>query len=460
MLDAFDGAYGAALRPALEAVGAWLATGQVSAVATTVAGVVTAFANRVDHPVLAQARRSSGCPDGDAVECACAAPVADEGPAAPPVRLEHLSIAKRNVAHARKLGAASRVLRAVHHALTSETPVVVRLETRDERRVLHLTRVREQFAQALRREGSVVVLDANVDIWAPVYAKVVGYEPPILRFEAPDGAPVERTVHRLTAATRKAWLRDGKLQLAPSLRTAVRAAVAWANEHPGNGTLAIIAIYVVELALRAAFAPDDRSVDEAWARAGQDPATLDLVRAELVPLVREWKGSVLFGHFGALRGLDAMADADNLVTLGDPWVNVDQVRHECAFLGLTDWEARLEAMCRAELEQAHGRLRTVHRTRPARALHVGAVAPGGAGWSRAQVAVRRAAPGPPKRTGGADDESLLSTVLERVGSVRELAGALGCEPRTVRRYLAAERALPEEHRARLRELRGPDDEHR
>jgi hypothetical protein len=460
MLDAFDGAYGAALRPALEAVGAWLATGQVSAVATTVAGVVAAFAQVVDGPVLAQARRSAGCPDGDAVECARAAPVADEGPAAPPVRLEHLSIAKRNVAHARKLGAASRVLRAVHHALTSETPVVVRLETRDERRVLHLTRVREQFAQALRRQGSVVVLDANVDIWAPVYAKVVGYEPPILRFEAPDGAPIERTVHRLTAATRKAWLRDGKLQLAPSLRTAIRAAIAWANEHPGNGTLAIIAIHVVELALRAAFAPDDRSVDDAWARASQDPATLDLVRAELGPLVREWKGTVLFGHFGALRGLDAMADADNIVTLGDPWVNVEQVRHECAFLGLTDWEARLEAMCRAELEQAHGRLRTVHRTKPARALHVGAVAPGGAGWSRAQVAVRRAAPGPPKRTGGPDDESLLSTVLERVGSVRELAGALECEPRTVRRYLSGERALPEEHRARLRELRGPDDEHR
>jgi hypothetical protein len=154
-----------------------------------------------------------------------------------------------------------------------------------------------------------------------------------------------------------------------------------------------------------------------------------------------------------------MADADNLVTLGDPWVNVDQVRHECAFLGLTDWDARLEAMCRAELEQAHGRLRTVHRTRPARALHVGAVAPGGAEWSRAQVAVRRAAPGPPKRAGGSDDELLLSAVLERLGSVSELAGALRCEPRSVRRYLAGERALPGELRLRLRELRGPDVEH-
>jgi hypothetical protein len=459
MLDAFDGAYSAALRPALEAVGAWLTTGAIAPAATTVAGVVTAFAQVIDGPVLAQARRSAGCPDGDALACARAAPVADEGPPAPPVRLEHLTIAKKNPAHARRLGAASSVLRAVHHALTSEAPVAVRLEVRNGRRVLHLTRVREAFFEALRREGSVVVLDANIDIWAPLYAKVVGYVPPILRFEAPDGAPIERTVHRLTGATRSNWLRDGKLQLAPSLRTAIRAAIAWASERPGNGILAIIAIHVVELALRAALAPDDRSVDDAWERAGQDAATLALVRAELGPLVREWKGEVLFGHYGALRGLDAMADADNLVTLGDPWVNVDQVRHECAFLGLTDWDARLEAMCRAELEQAHGRLRTVHRTRPARALHVGAVAPGGAEWSRAQVAVRRAAPGPPKRAGGSDDELLLSAVLERLGSVSELAGALRCEPRSVRRYLAGERALPGELRLRLRELRGPDVEH-
>jgi hypothetical protein len=176
------------------------------------------------------------------------------------------------------------------------------------------------------------------------------------------------------------------------------------------------------------------------------------VRAELGPLVREWKGTVLFGHFGALRGLDAMADADNLVTLGDPWVNVDQVRHECAFLGLTDWEARLEAMCRAELEQAHGRLRTVHRTRPARALHVGAVAPGGAGWSRAQVAVRRAAPGPAPSAAEDDDQPLLAGAVERAGSVSQLARSLGCERKTLQRFLAGERALSPEYREALRRL--------
>jgi hypothetical protein len=452
MLDAFDGAYAAALRPALEAVGAWLATGRIAPVATTVQGIVTAYERVIDAAVLAQARRSAACHDGDAVACARAAPLADEGPPAPPVRWEHLAIAKKNAAHARKVGAASRMLRAVHHALTSETPVAVRLERREGHRVLHLTRVREPFAEALRRDGSVVVLDANVDLWAPVYAKVVGYEPPIQRCDAPDGAPVERTVHRLAATTRRAWLPDGKLQLAPSLRTALRVAVAWANEHPGNGKLAIIAIHVVELALRAAFATNDRTVDDAWARAGQEPATLDLVRSELGPLARAWRGEVLFGHYGALRGLDAMAEADNLVTLGDPWVNVDQVRHECAFLGLAAWDARLEAMCRAELEQAHGRLRTVHRTRPARALHVGAVVPGGVRWDTRSVAVRRATSGPPRRDGDDDDQALLAAALHEAGSVSALARSLGCERKTLQRYLAQERALPTESRDALRRL--------
>ncbi|MCC6649275.1 MAG: hypothetical protein IT374_27360 [Polyangiaceae bacterium] len=454
-LDCFDGAYGAALRPALESVGAWLSTGTLGAAPTDVVSVVAAFAQVVDAEVLAQARRSSGCVDGDAVACARAAPVPEDGPPAPPLRWEYVALARRDVARARRLGAASRVLRAVHHALTSESPVAVRIEARGTRRVLHLTRVREDFVAALRREGAVVVLDANVDIWAPVYTKVVGYERPVQRFHAPDGAPVERTLHRLGAATRTAWLSEGRLRLAPTLRTAVRTAIEWARERPGNGVLAIIAIHVVELALRAALAPDDGAVDAEWIRAGQLRETLERVRAELGPVLRGWRGRFLFGHYGALRGLDEMAEADSLVTLGDPWVNIEQVRHECAYLGLEDWEARLEAMCRAELEQAHGRLRTVHRTRPGRALHVGTVAPGGAGWE-AGALVRRTEGGRPKRAAVVGSADLLAGALDRLGSATALARELGCDRRTLRRYLAAEHALPEILAAQLASLLAPE----
>lgn len=454
-LDCFDGAYGAALRPALEAVGAWLSTGALGGPATDVASVATTFASVVDADVLAQARRSSGCVDGDAVVCARAAPVPEDGPPAPPLRWEYVALARRDVARARRLGAASRVLRAIHHALTSESPVAVRLEPRGPRRVMHLTRVREDFVAALRREGAVVVLDANVDIWAPVYAKVVGYERSIQRFHARDGAPIERTLHRLGAATRTAWLHEGRLRLAPTLRTAVRTAIDWARERPGNGVLAVIAIHVVELALRAALAPEDAALDAEWARAGQLPETLERVRAELGPLLRCWSGRILFGHFGALRGLDAMADADSLVTLGDPWVNIEQVRHECTYLGLDDWEARLEAMCRAELEQAHGRLRTVHRTRPGRALHVGTVVPGGVGWESGAV-IRRTEAGRPRRPPAVGDTDLLAAALDQLGSVSALARELGCDRRTLRRYLAGEHALPENSADRLASLLKPE----
>jgi hypothetical protein len=453
MLDAFDGAYAAAMRPALEAVGAWLASGPVAAPATTIEGVVATYASVVDAAVLAQAGRSSGCPGADAVACARAAPLPDDGPPAPPLRWPHLAVAKKNASHAKRIGEASRLLGAIHHALTSKAPVAARLEARGRRRLMHLTRVREHFSEALRREGSVVVLDANVELWAPVYEKVVGYAPPVLRFAAQDGAPVERTLHRLAAATRTAWLSDGKLRIAPSLRTAIRTAIAWANERPGNGLLALIAMHVVELAVRGAHAPDDRSIDEAWLRAGQDPATLERAREELGPLLREWRGELLLGHYGALRGLDAMADADNLVTLGDPWPNLDQVRHECAYLGLGDWEPRLEAMCRAELEQAHGRLRTVHRTRPARALHVGTVLPAGPGWGDGAVVVRRSEPGRP-RAAGAMEPAEFVDALERAGGIKPLAKLLGVARNTVRAYRDGASPIPPDVAAALRTSTG------
>jgi len=448
--DCFDGAYGAALRPALEAIGAWLATGPPADEATTVEAVVTTYTDVVTPAVLQQARRSSATPAGDPVECARAAPVPKEGPPAPPLRWEYVVLSRKNAGQAQRIGAASRLLRAVHHALTSETQVAVRLERRGDRRVLHLTRVREAFVEALKRDGSVIVLDANVDVWAPVYRKVVGYERPILRFHARDGAPIERSVFRLTSATRSAWMKEGKLVLAPSLRTAVRTAIEWAEERPGNNVLAIIAIHVVELALRAARSPGDASVEEAWVAAGQSRSMLAEVREEFGPMLRRWPGEVLFGHYGALRGLDAMAEADNLATIGDPWVNIDQVRHECAFLGLTDWEERLTAMCRAELEQAHGRLRTVHRTRPARALHVGAVVPGGVGWNEESVAVRRSTGGLAKRSPDQGDDELLAEALRVAGSVSALARAVRCERKTLQRYLSGERALAPEVRESLR----------
>lgn len=97
-LDCFDGAYGAALRPALEAVGAWLATGTVSGRATDVATVVATLAHVVAPDVLDQARRSSSQKEGDAIACARGAPLSDKGPPAPPLRWEQVGLVRRDAA--------------------------------------------------------------------------------------------------------------------------------------------------------------------------------------------------------------------------------------------------------------------------------------------------------------------------------------------------------------------------
>lgn len=102
----------------------------------------------------------------------------------------------------------------------------------------------------------------------------------------------------------------------------------------------------------------------------------------------------------------------------------------------------LQALAAAELQQAHGRLRTIHRTRPGRQLHVGAVVP--AGWPGLEVEVRRLPVGRP-RTAPAMTGAELAQAREALGmGLRELARALGTSDKTLRRYESGERAVPME----------------
>jgi hypothetical protein len=449
-LTAFEGNYIAALRPLLEAVATWACTGSVTGHATTLESVAEAYAY-AGEPFLADARRFSDAePEADMIACAKAARLPAGAPPVPPLRAEALARARKSAKAAAKIGAASRVLRMLHHAASSEVPVSLRLDERGRGQVLHVTRANQVMFEALRRDGSVVVLDANADLWLPVYEKIVGYRPPVHRFDAPDGAPIERTVLRMSKATRKSWLPAGKLLIAPSLKSAIRSTLAWARERPGNGTLAIIAWMTLEIALRAAMNPTDATLEKAWIDAGQDLPTLRAFREEFSADLQGWEGKILFGHYGALRGLDEMAEADCIVTLGDPWANVEQIRHDTEFLGLRNWEERLEAMCRAELEQAHGRLRTIHRTRPGRALHVGTVAPGGAGWAAGRAKVLT--PAKLAAASGVMSAEEFARAVDVLGGVRATATALGCAPSQVSRYASGARAVPSELAARLRAL--------
>jgi hypothetical protein len=214
----------------------------------------------------------------------------------------------------------------------------------------------------------------------------------------------------------------------------------WALEGPSDGALALITFRPLALSLRAALRPSDPEPTEQWAKEGRSRADLEALVEGLGRELARWPGELLVGHYGGIRGLDAMKHADALVTLGDPWPNIDDVASEVAFLGLRgSWEARAEALCRAELEQAHGRLRTIHRTKPARALHVGMVLPGGEAWE----AVGRAAPqaGRPK-TKAALDAASFRTQVRALGGVGAAARALGCSLAAIKRYVYGERAVP------------------
>src|SRR5207302_6452721 len=134
----------------------------------------------------------------------------------------------------------------------------------------------------------VVVSDANAEINRPIYAKVVGYDPPHYSFPAADGAPIQRTLLRCASATRRTWLPRGKLNIGPSLVAAVRSLFEWAAEDPATKSLGLISMQVLELALRAARDPTGTAIDDKWRKAGQSEDTLKEAREKLGPIVQAW----------------------------------------------------------------------------------------------------------------------------------------------------------------------------
>lgn len=432
----FTSRYAAALAPALRAVRLWVDLGPVDEPGP----LARAFDLGIADDLADYAFAATG--ETDATAAARAAfPVDHTGSTAPPIESRYVWVSRASVGVARQVGTASKVLRAIWRACNGEEgQVVARIEERDGRdgarvRALVVTWSHEPLRRALLREGSCVVTDANADVQLPVYAKIVGYDPPLHRFAAADGAPVTRTWLRTRGATRARWLDRGRLVVVAGLVQAVRSVVDWVLEQPDTRTVGIVAWKVLELGLRSALGDD---VADEWAEAKQAPETLTEVRAALGPLLARLPQRPELGHYGALRGLDGWRDFDAVVVLGDPWPNLGDVQHEVDFLGLEDWEARAEALCRADLEQALGRLRTVHRARPGRLLAVCGIMPGG--WG-ADVDVRRPVGGRPRTEASMGPDEVRAFVIE-VGGRRQAAARLGVNPSTLTRYLSGERSVP------------------
>ena len=350
----------------------------------------------------------------------------------PPLRASAAHRARCSLQSAVELGAASRTLLTLSRA-TSPSVVAVALDE-DTWNVV-VTSTRDDLVEALKRDGSVVVTDANAELHLDAFRKVVGYDPPLSTFTAADGAPVERTHVRASSSSRRAWFAHGRLVLDTGALSAVREVVSWALERRVM-SLGIVTMRVLELAVLAGLG---RDVAEEWTKAGQlhFRENAAAMREALAPLAGV---SVSTAHYGATRGLNRLAGVDALATLGDPWPNVGHVQTEATYLGV-DADERLEAVARAELEQAHGRLRVVHRTRPGYALHVGRVVPGGAAWSSEAVVRRAPREGRPSGV-GVMTQAEVRAVIEALGGARAAARVVGCSPSTMVRYSNGEREVP------------------
>lgn len=453
MLSAFDRDYTDAMRPALQAVRAWLEAPPESRESMLVKDAVRAFAGAVDPVCLDRAQMAAET-GGDAVECVVNAPLLDERSKAPPLRQVEIMRLRISVDRARRIGTASGVLAAIYQALTAPWPVIGNVEELVGQPVLQITAARRDLTEALRREGAAVVMDANIEIHAAIYEKALGYVPPMHEFRALDGAPIARTHLWCSSASRTHWMRSSKLVPKPSLVNAFRALIRWARGDPSAKRLGLITLKPIRLALEAILRPGDQAAAEAWKTAGQLAGTLTELRSALGPIIDAWDGEIILGHYGAVRGLNTMADVDCLVTLGDPWPNIGQVARDMDYLGMTDdGDARMEALCRAELEQAHGRLRTVHRTRPGRALHVGRVLPGGSGWCGGKVAREQMKAGRPKG-GSAMSVEDLERFIAHCGSVSAAARAADCSRSYLQKCRSGKRPISRKIADALQALQG------
>jgi hypothetical protein len=368
--------------------------------------------------------------------CVVHAPLSDYRSDAPPLTNACLAAAKHSLELACKYGRASKVLHLLRRGLTLKAHVVLRLEERNGRRTLLVTLPREQLMRTLNAAGPIVITDANAKLHVETLKRIVGYPPTVHEFTAADGAPVTRTFIRNKTATRKAWRKGSDWLVNDKLVGAVKAVFDWTKEDSSAKELAIITFKPVAVMLEAVLDPWAEEWENKWVGLGQHPDTLALARKKLGPIVKSWPGAVILAHYGNLRGLNFMKGVDALATLGDPWHQLGDIQNETAYLGIDDkWTKRVEELCRAELEQAHGRLRTIHRTKPARALHVGNILPSGRAWTDGSAEIRWSKGGRRCVNDTLIPEEELQAIVQELGGQRAVGRLLGCDHKMVSRYL-------------------------
>lgn len=452
-LDEFVPNYARAMAPALEALLAWVR--EVGPVEGSLTPLPDAIRAAVDHVPVEMRGAALIDPEtpaelvGDAVLQAVAGAIPPDAKSkAPPLTWRAVSRARPNPGRAAELGLASRVLHLLRRGVVARVPYAARIDERGGERAVTLTGPNDDLLVALAHEGPVVILDANAALHATAIAKAVGYAPRLVELAVADGAPVARSILVCPTATRTSWLPRGVPDW-DAIVPVLRAVVSWVRQHPQIRRLGILAPQVLEAALMHTLRPEDPAYVAAWPKTRR---ALDDARTRLAPVLEPLREiHVGSGHFFALEGLDFMADYDATVTLTDPRPNLGVERDKAEYLGL-DLDGRLDELAAAELQQAHGRLRTIHRDRPGWQLHVGAVAP--AGWAGLDVELLRMPRGRP-RVDAAMSAGDFAAARAALGlTVREFARNLGLSHQTVMRWERGEGAVRPDVAAGVRALVG------
>lgn len=443
-LDAFVSRYASAIAPALRALLLWVREiGDATAPQLTpLDEVIRVGAVKVPSELLANAGidpESTANEVGELVVLAALGAIdVDATSKAPPLAWRSVVLARTNAGRAAELGRASRVLNALWRGLSSKPVYAARIDDRSGERALTLTGPNENLLAAVRHTGPVAFLDAQAVLLLPGLEKILGYRPQLVDVSVADGAPIARTILVHGNATRTSWLPRGVPDW-EAIIPAIKLALAWLAEDPSTKSAALFCWKEVSIAIACTLRPDDPA-SIALAKASKVGAqAIERARSILSPILGAWKGDLFTAHYLSLTGMNHFSGCDATITLGDPRPNLGTELDKALYLGLSA-EGRLDALAAAELLQAHGRLRTIHRTKPGRQLHIGSVVP--AGWPGLSVDVRRMPVGRPKTEAGMDSKTFARAREQSGMGLRAFARALGITHATVTRYESGERSVP------------------
>jgi hypothetical protein len=368
-----------------------------------------------------------------------------EEPGQPPrITPHHLHRARRDERASADIGRTSAALdaveRAVHmsrdssHALAdgSVAVPVLRIDADADTVELHLTYPDLSLLSALDTAPTLVYLDANADLHRPLYESLKG---PLtdgeryLRYPCADGAHISRVkVH--VKATRTAITPKGEgLVLAnamPHLHI-LRDRIL----ETGTKVVGLITFKALSVAITSCM-PEHTLSPEQIARIELMPAThrAQIAQCGLRELIESCRvDRWTHGHYGDIRGSDRFKHVTHLITLGDPRPPMRATAFESAYLCLPEaiHEGRINALASAHAEQAHGRLRTPHRTVPGHATHIGTITPSGTGWTTFyQLYPRNAESGASINTARATPNQVRAYRAANGMSLRALAAIVGC----------------------------------